>query len=102
MLGHERGMTLDVDYLEALLKPVGSSTSFMCRLSPRNEMEIIKGFASNAHNFKKSDFFVRLDSASVAESCNPIFRCRWSRKGICQKIFLKRLTLYLFPLFCSD
>ncbi|KAF3581886.1 hypothetical protein DY000_02030897 [Brassica cretica] len=80
VLGHERGMTLDADYLEALLKPMGSSTSLMCRLSPRNEMAIIKGFASNAHNFKKSDFFVRLDSASVAESCNPIFRCRWSRK----------------------
>ena len=52
-------MTLDADYLEALLKPMGSSTSLMCRLSPRNEMAIIKGFASNAHNFKKSDFFVR-------------------------------------------
>ncbi|KAF3557437.1 hypothetical protein F2Q69_00012787 [Brassica cretica] len=66
-------MTLDADYLEALLKPMGSSTSLMCRLSPHNEMAIIKGFASNVHNFKKSDFFVRLDSASVAESLtNPL------------------------------
>ncbi|KAF3536241.1 hypothetical protein F2Q69_00022148 [Brassica cretica] len=59
---------------------MGSSTSLMCRLIPHNEMAIIKGFASNAHNFKKSYFFLRLDSASVVESCIPIFRRRWNQK----------------------
>ena len=101
VLGYERGMTLDANYLEDLLKPMGSSTSLMCRLIPHNEMAIIKGFASNAHNFKKSYFFLRLDSASVVESCIPIFRRRWNQKGILIGYLSKDFLKTSNPVFIS-
>ncbi|KAF3571467.1 hypothetical protein F2Q69_00059201 [Brassica cretica] len=80
VLRYERGMTLNADYFEALLTPVGAPKSGMCRLAPRKNMAIIKGFALNSHLFWKHYFFVRIDSASVEESCIPFFQSRWGRK----------------------
>ncbi|KAF8094677.1 hypothetical protein N665_0357s0012, partial [Sinapis alba] len=64
ILSYERGMTLDDDYLEALLMPVASKKSRIYCLKPRKDMSIIKGFVLNTHGFRKSFFYARLDSSS--------------------------------------
>ncbi|KAF3515273.1 hypothetical protein F2Q69_00006478 [Brassica cretica] len=78
MMSYERGMTFDVDHLEGLLMPKGSSATV--QLSLQNHMAIIVGFVSNYHTWKNFFFFVRIDNASVEESCIPILRTRWGRK----------------------
>ena len=65
VLSYERDMTLNADYFKALLAPVEAPKSRMCRLAPRKNMAIFRGFALNAHSFRKHYFFVRIDSASV-------------------------------------
>ncbi|KAF2567878.1 hypothetical protein F2Q68_00025483 [Brassica cretica] len=78
VLSYERGLPLDVDHLEGMLMPVGSSA--IVQLSPRNNMAIIAGFVSNYHDWKNFFFYVRIDNASVEESCIPILRTTWGRK----------------------
>ncbi|KAF2563176.1 hypothetical protein F2Q70_00017294 [Brassica cretica] len=75
VLSYERCLPLDVDHLEVLLMPVGSSATI--QLSPRHNIAIIAGFVLNYHDWKKFLFFVRIDNASVEESCIPILRTRW-------------------------
>ncbi|KAF2572995.1 hypothetical protein F2Q70_00002155 [Brassica cretica] len=58
VLSYERGMPLDVDHLEALLMPKGSSDTV--QLGPRPNRAIIAGFVSNYRVWKKT---------------------RWGRKG---------------------
>ena len=74
-------MTLDTDYLEALLQPMAIRNSRMCSLAPRMNMATIKRFASNSHELWKHSFFVHIDSASVEDSCIPTLQSRWG-KGI--------------------
>ena len=80
VLSYERCLPLDVDHLEVMLMPVGSSATI--QLSPRNNIAIIAGFVLNYHDWKKFLFFVRVDNASLEESCIHILRNRWGRKDI--------------------
>ena len=84
VLSYERGMTLDIDHLEGLLIPQVNSD--IVQLGPRNNMAIITGFASNFHSWKKYFFFLCVNNASVEGSCIPIFRTRWGRRGIPDRI----------------
>ncbi|KAF2593204.1 hypothetical protein F2Q70_00042322 [Brassica cretica] len=44
-------------------------------------MAIVKGFATNNLSWKDNFFFVRLDEATVAEECLPVFKRSWGRRG---------------------
>ena len=78
VLSYERGITLDVDHLDGMLMPIRNLATV--RLSPRNHMAIIAEFVSNFRDWKSFFFFVRIDNASMEESCIPILRTRWGRK----------------------
>ncbi|XP_013628304.1 PREDICTED: uncharacterized protein LOC106334547 [Brassica oleracea var. oleracea] len=80
VLSYELSMTLDVDHLEAMLKPWGNSAIVQLRLRPN--MTIITEFVSNNHDWKEHFFFVRVNDASVEVKGIPIFRTRWGRKGL--------------------
>ncbi|KAF3602317.1 hypothetical protein F2Q69_00035297 [Brassica cretica] len=84
VLSYELGMTLDVDHLEAMLKPWGNSA--IVQLRPRPNMTIITEFVSNNHDWKEHFFFVRVNDASVEENDIPIFRTRRGRKGIPDRV----------------
>lgn len=74
-------MTLNAYYFRALLFPINKIGSLIHRFSQRPLMAIIKGFASNAHDWQDY-FFICIDSASVVEECIPMFRSSWILKGI--------------------
>ena len=65
VMSYERGIPLDVDHLEALLMPKGSSDTV--QLSPQPNRAIIVGFLSNYRVWTQFLFFVRIDNGSVEE-----------------------------------
>ena len=58
VLSYERGMKLDIDRFEALLRPKLLPGSLMYCLVPRQYMSIIKRMISNGHEWKGCFFFV--------------------------------------------
>ncbi|KAF8117987.1 hypothetical protein N665_0007s0036 [Sinapis alba] len=76
----ECGKNLDAAYLEGLLTMRRRLGNLSYIFKPRDHMTIIQGFTSHEKHWREFLFYIRLDSASVAEVCLSVFKTEWSLK----------------------
>ncbi|CAG7888708.1 unnamed protein product [Brassica rapa] len=81
VLGYERGIELTAEYLEAFFTLSRVGTDRLYGFRPRTFMEVLKGFPQDDNGWKSYFFYVRLDQASVAAECLPLFRRLWGGGG---------------------
>ncbi|KAL0702485.1 hypothetical protein Bca4012_058607 [Brassica carinata] len=80
-LSFKRGVNLSTDHVEAFLGLRRTSVDCLYVFKPRSYMEIVRGLPNDGPRRRECFFFIRLNGASVADECLPIFKCSWEGVG---------------------
>ncbi|KAL0898770.1 hypothetical protein Bca101_082731 [Brassica carinata] len=78
ILSYELGMDLSPGDFKGLWSARKTSIDHLYCLAPKKHMSIIQGHASHVKGWFANFFYVRIDGASVEESCLPLFHSEWN------------------------